>query len=98
MKNFIRVKEDFTCQNCGQLVFGNGYTDHCPSCLYGKHVDLDIPGDRASDCHGLLKPLKVVFEKGKYRIYYKCTSCSHQFRVWADPDDNQDILLSLVTN
>ena len=98
MKNFIRVKQNFTCQNCGQKVSGNGYTDHCPNCLWGKHVDLDIPGDRASDCRGLLKPLRVVFEKGNYRIYYKCANCTHQFRVWADSKDNKDVLVSLVTN
>lgn len=98
MKNFIRVRENFVCQNCGQKVVGNGYTDHCPYCLWGKHVDLDIPGDRASTCYGLLKPTRVIFEKDKYRIYYSCLKCSHRFRVWADNNDSKDLLLSLVTN
>ena len=98
MKNFIRVRENFTCQNCGQFVQGDGYTDHCPNCLWGRHVDLEIPGDRASTCLGLLEPTRVVFEKGKYRIYYRCLKCSHCFRIWADDMDNSQILLSLVTN
>ncbi len=98
MKNFIRIKENFTCQNCGQVVFGNGYTDHCPACLWGKHVDLETPGDRISDCHGLLKPIRVIFEKGKYRIYYTCLKCNHKFRVWADDNDNKQELIKLVQN
>ncbi|HCR42265.1 TPA: hypothetical protein DIV45_02815, partial [Patescibacteria group bacterium] len=38
-KNFIRTKEDFTCENCGHRVKGSGYTNHCPKCLYSQHVD-----------------------------------------------------------
>ena len=44
-KKFERNREDFTCNNCELFVQGDGYTDHCPSCLYSKHVDIN-PGDR----------------------------------------------------
>ncbi|MST04461.1 MAG: RNHCP domain-containing protein [Candidatus Pacebacteria bacterium] len=53
---FIKVKEDFVCENCKTEVKGNGYTNHCPVCLYSKHVDVD-PGDRLSKCGGLMKPM-----------------------------------------
>lgn len=41
-KNFTRVIEDFICENCGTEVKGNGYTNHCPKCLWSKHVDKDF--------------------------------------------------------
>jgi len=97
-KNFIRKKEDFVCKNCGAKVVGDGYTDHCPICLWGKHVDEAIPGDRASDCGGIMEPTRVIWEKGKYRIEYKCQKCGHKFRVWVDKEDNREKLLELVTN
>ena len=51
----------FTCAHCGAEVrpLANGSVrNHCPVCLYSLHVDVQ-PGDRASDCHGLLRPVGV---------------------------------------
>jgi ribosomal protein L37AE/L43A len=98
MKNFIRKKENFKCEKCGFGVAGNGYTDHCPKCLWGKHVDREIPGDRESDCRGLMEPVRVLYEKGEYKIIYKCTKCNHEFRVRAGEGDDQEELLKLVKN
>ena len=53
-KTFQRCPEDFECGNCGHEIEGNGYTNHCTACLWSKHVDVN-PGDRAADCHGLMK-------------------------------------------
>jgi len=96
MKNFIRKKEDFVCQKCGEKVEGDGYTDHCPKCLWGKHVDGKIPGDRASECRGLMEPLGTEYVRGEFRINYRCEKCGHEFRVWADEDDDREILLKLT--
>lgn len=96
MKNFIRKKEDFICEHCGEKVAGDGYTDHCPKCLWGKHVDLEIPGDRASECRGLMEPMRVLYEKGKYKIIYKCTKCNHEFTVRSGEGDNGELLVSMV--
>ena len=58
MKQFQRKKENFVCEHCGQEVIGNGYTNHCPSCLHSKHVDIN-PGDRAETCGGLMEPVDL---------------------------------------
>lgn len=98
MRNFIRKKEDFVCRNCGERVTGDGYTDHCPKCLWGRHVDDQIPGDRASDCGGMMEPVRVLYEKGKYKINYKCEECKHEFWVKAGKNDNKYKLIELVRN
>lgn len=98
MKNFIRKKEDFVCENCGEKVAGDGYTDHCPKCLWGKHVDEEIPGDRASGCGGLMEPIKTSYEKGEFRIFYKCVKCGHEFWVRCDKNDEREKLVSLAQN
>ena len=53
----------FICQNCGKEVLpltDGSYRNHCPFCLYSLHVDI-IPGDRASDCGGIMKPIKIIY-------------------------------------
>lgn len=90
----IRKKENFRCYFCGTMVVGNGYTDHCPVCLWGKHMDEEVPGDRASGCHGQMKPKRVLYEKGRLVIQYICKKCGHQFRVEAASGDNREVLLN----
>jgi len=96
--NFVRVKEDFVCSNCGFRVKGDGYTDHCPKCLWGRHVDEEVPGDRSSECGGEMEPMRVIYEKGDYKIEYKCLKCSHRFRVRSGEGDDREKLLELVNN
>jgi len=96
MKNFIRKVEDFRCEKCGEMVEGDGYTDHCPNCLWGKHVDLDLPGDRASDCGGLMKPIEAIYTKGRFRIHYRCIRCAHEFWVREGRGDRRKVLLDLA--
>ena len=59
-KNFTVIDEEFVCENCGKKVTKLGYTarDHCPYCLYSKHLDIN-PGDRECTCHGLMKPIGI---------------------------------------
>jgi rubrerythrin len=95
MKNFIKKKEDFMCGNCGYRVVGDGYTDHCPKCLWGKHVDEEIPGDRASECKGLMEPIRAVYQKDKFRIVYKCQKCRHEFEVREGKGDSRDKLVEM---
>ena len=68
----------FTCENCGQAVFplNNGsYRNHCPFCLFSRHVD-KAPGDRREACGGLMKPVGIRYKSGKgYQIIHRCLKC-----------------------
>lgn len=96
-KKFERTIENFECENCGTFVQGNGYTDHCPTCLYSKHVDIN-PGDRLSTCGGLMKPISADVKNDGYKIYYKCEKCGYEHRVKSNPDDNFNVILGLTKN
>ncbi len=95
-KRFQRKKENFVCQNCGFNVAGNGYTDHCPKCLYSKHVDIN-PGDRQADCHGLMKPIGIEIKSDKTRIMYKCLKCGYKHTVTIAKDDDFNRILEVVS-
>ena len=98
MKQFTKRDEEFICENCGKKVSKLGYTsrDHCPYCLYSKHVDI-MPGDREEDCKGLLKPIRVELDSKKgYVIIYKCEKCGTLRKNKAAEDDNKDLLIQLT--
>ena len=68
----------FICEYCGRevLPLSNGsYRNHCPFCLYSKHVDKKI-GDRSEKCGGLMKPVGLSYKSGKgYQIVHRCLKC-----------------------
>jgi len=92
---FPRTVEDFDCLHCGHSVSGSGYTNHCPRCLWSRHVDRN-PGDRASTCGGMMAPLSVVSQRGGYRILHRCQDCGHQKWNKSAPDDDFEQLLALA--
>ena len=94
-RRFSRRIEDFKCEVCGFEVKGTGYTDHCPNCLYGKHVDIN-PGDRKSYCDGLMRPVKVEYVRTEFIIHYKCNKCGFTYKVSAAQEDNKELLIELT--
>jgi hypothetical protein len=94
-KLFQKKVEDFTCEHCGEAVKGDGYTNHCSKCLWSKHVDIN-PGDRASVCGGMMRPIKVETEKGKYVLTYHCEKCNFERRKKVEKEDNFDEVLKIA--
>ena len=97
MKRFTKRVEDFTCAHCGAIVTGNGYTNHCPKCLYSRHVD-DNPGDRASDCGGMMRPIAIEKDGENFIIIHKCEKCGKTVRQHAAPNDDMDTIIAISTN
>ena len=95
----------FTCLNCGfevPPIAGSGCRNHCPRCLHSLHVDVN-PGDRASDCGGLLVPIGVTNSGRKgWVVVSRCDSCGMIRRNKAALDDanepdNFELILELST-
>jgi len=94
-KKFQKKVEDFVCEKCGTSVKGTGYTNHCPKCLWSKHVDIN-PGDRAETCGGMMTPHTIVLEKGEYIITHKCKKCGSERRKKIEKEDNFDEAVKIV--
>lgn len=96
VKKFIRTKEDFACDHCGFQVKGTGYTNHCPQCLWSKHVDV-FPGDREEECKGMMRPVSGENKGGKWMIIQKCEICGREWKNELQKDDNFDVVVKLTS-
>lgn len=99
-KRFTTNDEGFVCERCGLEVLPLGTTsrNHCPRCLYSRHVDVH-PGDRASECRGMMRPIGVETDgKRGFVVVHRCERCGElrRNRSAADaavqPDDRRLIV------
>ncbi len=97
MKKFTKTVEDFRCAHCGATVLGNGYTNHCPECLWSRHVD-NNPGDRASNCGGMMRPISAEPSHGGFIITHKCETCGKTIRQHTTDNDNIDVIIALTAD
>jgi hypothetical protein len=71
---------------------GNGYTNHCPRCLWSKHVD-QFPGDRLNPCRSLMEPMEVTFAGGEFRVTHRCLACGTVSKNKLSAGDNVEAAL-----
>ncbi|MFH1412726.1 MAG: RNHCP domain-containing protein [bacterium] len=93
-KKFQRTKENFKCKRCGAKINGNGYTNHCPHCLWSRHVDIN-PGDRNENCHGIMEPMTVEQNGQDYYIIHQCQRCGIVRRNKISKEDDFDQVIKL---
>jgi hypothetical protein len=96
-----RGPDSFRCRRCRLDVplaaVGSQHRNHCPNCLWSRHVDDDVPGDRAADCAGSMEPIGVsARDDGEWALVHRCTTCStvHVNRIAGD--DNPLMLMRLA--
>ncbi|MGH2558748.1 MAG: RNHCP domain-containing protein [Thermomicrobiales bacterium] len=86
-------RESFKCGHCkafiGPTVSGGRHRNHCPLCLYSRHVDGSTPGDRASGCRSLMAPVGTFHRpKGEQAIVHRCLGCGLERHCRVAADDN----------
>lgn len=96
-KKFQRKIEDFECENCGKSIKGDGYTNHCPKCLFSKHVDVD-PGDRLNECRGLMEPMDAFLKEGKWILVQRCQKCGEEKRIKVREEDSKKEIEKILKN
>lgn len=96
---------DFTCAHChqpvsaNQLLSGVNNRNHCPYCLWSRHMDLFEAGDRLAACKAPMQPLGLALKQtrkkygplaqGELMLVHLCTVCGRASlnRIAADDDD-----------
>ena len=102
---------EFRCLHCGSLVSidpflaGVNHRNHCPYCLWSRHLDLLQPGDRLAACKAPMQPVGLAlkrtpkryaaYEAGELLIIHHCTGCGRLSlnRLAADdlPEQAQEV-------
>lgn len=90
----------FTCIHCRQGValtsWGTRHRNHCPYCLWSRHVD-DEPGDRRSACRQPMAPIGIeVRQEGEWAIIHRCRGCGTIKTNRIAGDDRELALLQLA--
>ena len=93
-------RDSFTCRVCGRLASpqgaGSEHRNHCPNCLTSLHMDME-PGDRASDCGGIMEPIAVWVRKGgEWAVIHRCRRCGALSSNRVAADDNPRKLVSIA--
>ncbi|MFP4022307.1 MAG: RNHCP domain-containing protein [Candidatus Paceibacterota bacterium] len=91
---FKKRIEDFKCENCGEYIRGDGYTNHCHRCLWSKHVDVD-PGDRAAECGGMMPPVAYHYTASEKWVIHECLFCGKRKKNKLHKKDRLDALTGL---
>jgi DNA-directed RNA polymerase subunit RPC12/RpoP len=80
------INQDFRCINCGTMVpssyavAGVRNRNHCPYCLWSRHLDWREAGDRLSACRAPMRPVGLTV--------HQCARCGALDinRIAADDD------------
>jgi hypothetical protein len=87
----------FKCGHCKQFigapVAGGHQRNHCPNCLYSRHVDDTMPGDRKSTCGSLMAPVGLMTRRnGEMVLIHRCLGCGKEDPNRIAADDNPVLL------
>jgi hypothetical protein len=96
-----RRTDSFRCGSCRLDVSmdapGTAHRNHCPNCLWSRHVDGRTPGDRASECCSMMEPIAITVRGGgEWVIVHRCSGCDEVHLNRSAADDNPLLLLRLA--
>jgi hypothetical protein len=96
-----RTPSTFRCGHCRLDVStdapGTRHRNHCPNCLWSRHLDDHVPGDRAAGCAGAMEPLAVsVRGDGEWVLVHRCGNCDTVRLNRIAGDDNPLTLMHLA--
>jgi DNA-directed RNA polymerase subunit RPC12/RpoP len=97
----LSFSRSFQCGHCGVEVSldapGTSHRNHCPSCLWSRHLDRNVPGDRKADCTGGMEPIAVTVRgESRWVLIHRCTHCGRLRLNRTAADDNVLMLMRLA--
>lgn len=103
---------DFSCIHCDGHVCSGSFSsgvqnrNHCPYCLWSRHLDLFAAGDRLSACKAAMQPIALTTKRSrnKYRrnsgelmLVHICSYCGEIALNRIAADDDAETLLDIFS-
>lgn len=111
MTRNLNINADFTCAHCGNyvsagyLLAGVQNRNHCPYCLWSRHLDLYQAGDRLAACKAPMQPVGLTLKRsqkkyaskrdGELMLIHLCTDCAEVSINRIAADDLTPVLLDV---
>ena len=107
------ITSDFKCKHCHNyvstdpLLSGVNNRNHCPYCLWSRHLDLYNAGDRLAACKAEMKPVALTFKRankkygsrqGELMLVHLCTDCGSVSINRSAADDDAETILAIFEN
>jgi hypothetical protein len=105
------AEQGFICIQCQQYVScdpgsaGVQNRNHCPACLWSRHLDWRSAGDRLSVCRAAMQPIGLTTKRsrnkyaterdGELMIVHQCSACETVIINRIAADDSATSLLAL---
>ena len=104
------IRDGFKCAHCHTYVSaepalsGVLSRNHCPYCLWSRHLDLYAAGDRLSACKGSMRPLGLALkqtrkkygpQQGELLLVHACVECGKVSANRIAADDLADRLYAV---
>ena len=104
--------EDFKCAHChyivssAHLLSGVNNRNHCPYCLWSRHLDLIAAGDRLSACKAPMQPVALTVKRrrdkyghgrGELMLVHLCVDCDDVSINRIAADDDAPTLLDIFS-
>jgi hypothetical protein len=91
----------FTCVHCGFDVPlsapGTAHRNHCPHCLWSRHLDATQAGDRSATCASAMEPIAIcVRGAGEWVLIHRCKGCGDLALNRTAGDDSALLLVQLA--
>jgi hypothetical protein len=113
MRNQV-FNDDFRCSHCRQIVSANPglsgvqHRNHCPYCLWSRHLDLYRAGDRMSACKAQMRPVGLTLKRaykrygsawaGELMLIHECIECGKVSINRIAADDFAESLFEIFTS
>ncbi len=100
----------FQCLHCHQLVMAESLfsgvqnRNHCPYCLWSRHLDLYRGGDRLAACKAGMEPVGLTLKKtnkkygsqqGELMLIHACMDCGKISINRIAADDDAEMVMSI---
>lgn len=102
---------DFRCVHCRHIISADiNYSgvrnrNHCPYCLWSRHLDWREAGDRLSACKGAMSPVGLAVKKarkkygsekqGELMLVHRCEDCGKVSANRIAADDVAEFVLEI---
>ncbi len=107
------IQTGFTCLHCGAYVLtlpgisGVQNRNHCPFCLWSRHVDHLQAGDRMSACKASMQPIGLALKpgrnkyacraKGELMLIHRCSECGKLSINRIAADDQAEMVIRIYS-